>query len=331
VNYQFKNVLLANEIEDVKSLLAKNDLFFESKVSDIIGLYDEDKLIATGSLDCNVIKMLAVDPNYQGEQLLNTVLSHLIHLLHMKKIYKYFIFTKPHNKKFFLDYNLFVIEENENIILFENKIDTIVEQLNEMKSNIKLNRGSTAAIVMNCNPMTLGHLYLIEKVANQHDNLLVFLVEENLSVFPFDVRMKIVKKATKHLKNVIVLPSTSYIISKATFPTYFLKEINQATQIYMNLDLSIFLHYFMNIFSIDFRYVGTEPLDPLTNLYNQAMKAILKDKVIEIERLKKDDLTLSASYVRKLASDKKFDEIKTLVPKSTYLFLKSRKGRKLIS
>ena len=331
MNYQFRNVLLPNEVEDVKSLLAKNDLIYESKVTETIGLYDDSKLIATGSLDHNVIKMLAVDSNYQGEQLLNTVLSHLIHLLHMKNIYKYFIFTKPFNKKFFLDYNLFIIEENQDIILFENKIDTIVEQLHEMKSELKLNRGTTAAIVMNCNPMTLGHLYLIETVANKCDNLLIFLVEENLSVFPFDVRMKIVKKATKHLKNVMILPSTQYIISRATFPTYFLKEINEVTSIYMNLDIHIFLHYFMQIFEIDYRYVGTEPLDPLTNLYNQVMVSILKDKVIIIDRLKKDDLVLSASYVRKLAKEKNFDEIKKIVPPSTYTYLKSKKGRKLFS
>jgi [citrate (pro-3S)-lyase] ligase len=331
VNYQFRNVLLPNEIEDVRLLLLKSDLFYESRVTETIGLYDESKLIATGSLDHNVIKMLAIDLNYQGENLLNTVLSHLIHLLHMKKIYKYFIFTKPHNKKFFLDYNLFVVEENDDVILFENKIDTIVEQLNEMKSNLKLNRGTTASIVMNCNPMTLGHLYLIETVANKCDNLLIFLVEENQSVFPFDIRMKIVKKATKHLKNVVILPSTQYIISRATFPTYFLKEINEATSLYMNLDIHIFLHYFMQIFDIDFRYVGTEPLDPLTNLYNQVMFSILKDKVIMIDRLKKDDLVISASYIRQLAKEKNFDEIKKIVPSSTYTYLKSKKGRKLFS
>jgi [citrate (pro-3S)-lyase] ligase len=329
MNYQFKNVILPNEIEEVKKLLADNGLFFEVRVTEIIGLYDESKLIATGSLDGNVIKMLAIDEDYKGEQLLTTVLSHLIHLLHMKRIYKYFIFTKPENKKFFIDYNLFIIEENEDIILFENKIDTIVEQLNEMKNNLNLNRGTTSAIVMNCNPITLGHLYLIETVSSKSDNVLIFLVEENLSVFPFDVRLRLVKKATKHLKNVFVLPSTAYIISKATFPSYFLKEIDQITEIYMNLDINIFLHYFMKIFHIDFRYIGTEPLDPLTHLYNQTMKTILKDKIKIIDRLAIDDLILSASYVRKLAKEKKFDDIKNLVPKPTYVFLKSKKGRNL--
>ncbi len=329
MNFQLRDIILDVEKQQVKDLLKQNGLSYEEQVNHTIGLFDGDVLVATGSIDDHVIKMLAVDLQYQGENLLSTILTKLISILNHEKKFKFFVFTKPHNKKFFIDYNLFLIYEDQDILFFENKIDTIVETLHELKYDLNLKRGSTAALVMNCNPMTNGHLYVIDKAVKSHDHVIIFLVEENQSVFPFDIRYKIVKKALKIYKHVTVVPSTPYIISKATFPTYFSKTVNESTQLYTSLDIQIFKRYFMDILGIDHRYVGTEPLDPLTNLYNEQMKKILGDKLVIVERMKQDDETVSASYVRKLAKDQKFDEIKKLVPRPTYQFLKSKKGKKL--
>lgn len=321
--------ILEKEINDVKLLLAKNGLSYEDKVTSTIGIYEDDALIATGSLYENVIKMIAVDQDSKGENLTATILNKLISILNQRGIEKYFLYTTPSSKKFFLNYNFSFIFENDKIVLLENNVNTIEDQLIQMNSKLSLVRGTTASIVMNCNPVTFGHTYLIETCAAQNDNVIIFLVEENKSVFSFETRLKLLKKVTKHLKNVHVLPSTPYIISNATFPTYFLKELNEASLIYMDLDISIFSQYFMRIFGIDLRYVGNEPIDQTTDAYNQAMKRILKDKLIIVERLQKDFVTISASIVRKLAKQKKFDELKNFVPKPTYQFLKSKKGRAL--
>jgi len=329
MDYQLKDIILDVEIQKVKALLKQNGLSYEDHVNHTIGLFDGDLLIATGSLDDNVIKMLAVDVKYQGEHHLSTILTKLISILNQERKYKFFVYTKPNNKKFFLDYNLFLIYEDQHILFFENKIDTIVETLHELKYQLNLSRGSTASLVMNCNPMTNGHLYLIETAAKSHDHVLIFLVEENKSFFPFDVRFKIVKKALKKLKNVKVIPSTPYIISTATFPTYFSKTVNESTLLYTTLDIHIFKTYFMNILGIDYRYVGTEPLDPLTNIYNETMKQILGDQLVIIERLKNHEVAISASFIRTLAKERKYEEIKKLVPQATYQFLKSKKGQKL--
>jgi len=321
--------ILEKEINDVKLLLSKNGLSYEDKVTSTIGIYDDDHLIATGSLYENVIKMIAVDQDSKGENLTATILDKLISMLNYKGVQKYFLFTTPASKKFFMNFNFSLIHENEKIVLFENNINTIEEQLNQMKEQLTLVRGTTAAIVMNCNPVTFGHQYLIETCASQNDNVIIFLVEENKSVFSFETRFKLLKKVTKHMTNVHVLPSTQYIISNATFPTYFLKELNEASLIYMDLDISIFNKYFMRIFGIDLRYVGNEPIDQTTDAYNMAMKQILKDKLVIVERLQKDFVTISASIVRKLAKQNKFDELKNFVPKPTYQYLKSKKGRAL--
>jgi [citrate (pro-3S)-lyase] ligase len=318
-----------SELDDVKSLLILNNLSFDDNVTQTIGIYENDKMIATGSLDLNVIKMIAVDTSHQGENLTALILTHLMSILNEKGIQKYFLFTTPKNKIFFLSYNFSLIYENDSIVMLENKFNTIIERLTRLKQSLNLVRGTTAAIVMNCNPVTLGHLYLIEKCASQNDNVLIFLVEENKSVFPYEVRFELLKKATKHLNNVHILPSTPYIISTATFPTYFLKETSERSYAYMNLDISIFQKYFVPIFSIDFRYVGSEPLDPATNAYNETMKKILKDKLVVIERLRNKQDVVSASLIRKLAKEKKYDLIKLYTPAVTYKFLKSKKGRAL--
>ncbi len=321
--------ILEKEINDVKFLLLKNGLRYEDKVTSTIGIYEDDQLIATGSLYENVIKMIAVDQDYKGENLTATILDKLISVLNHREVDKYFIFTTPSSKKFFMNFNFSLIHENDQLVLLENNVNTIEEQLNQLKHQLSLVRGTTAAIVMNCNPVTFGHQYLIETCSSQNDNVIIFLVEENKSVFPFETRLKLLKKVTKQFKNVHVLPSTPYIISNATFPTYFLKELNESSLLYMDLDISIFKNYFMRIFGIDLRYVGNEPIDQTTDAYNQAMKRILKDKLVIVERLQKDFVTISASIVRKLAKQKKFDELKNFVPKATYQFLKSKKGRAL--
>jgi len=317
------------ELNDVKHLLTLNHLSFDDNVTQTVGIYDGEVMVATGSLDSNVIKMIAVDPSHQGENLTALILSHLMSILNDRGIQKYFLFTTQKSKAFFLNYNFSLIYENETIVMLENKFDTIIERLTRLKSTLTLNRGTTAAIVMNCNPVTLGHLYLIEKCSTQNDNVLIFLVEENKSVFPYPVRLELLQKSTKHLKNVHILPSTPYIISTATFPTYFLKETSERSYAYMDLDISIFNKYFIPIFSIDFRYVGSEPLDPATNAYNETMKKILRDKLVIIERLRNKENVVSASLIRKFAVEKKYDMIKLYTPAPTYKFLKSKKGKAL--
>ncbi len=329
MSYQMIECKSAKELEQVKVLLENQGLRFEEKVEYTIGYYDQDHLIATGSLYENVIKMIAVDSNYQGENLTSVILTSLIQKLHKQGLDKYFLFSTPKNKQIFESFSFSVIVENDEIVLFENRLLPIVEKLTRIKKQLNLEIGQTAAIVMNCNPVTNGHLYLIETCAKENTNVLIFLVEENKSVFTFDIRYALLKKATSHLKNVHIIPSTQYIISRATFPTYFLKELNEASKLFMRIDIAIFMKYFMPIFSIDKRYVGDEPLDPTTNAYNETMKLMLNEQLVIVKRLEKDQTVISASLVRKMAKYQDYESIKALVPKATYQFLKSNAGKAL--
>lgn len=324
--YTFKDVLLPSEIHDAKKLLKINHLTYENNVTKTIGLYDNKRMVATGSIDHNVIKMIAVDPEYKSRNLSSTILSYLLFDMEANQVDHYFLFTKPENTKVFDNFNFNKIIETKDVVLYENKEKNITQTLQEIKKKLPLKKGTRHCIVMNLNPMTLGHLHLIEKAMPKDGDLIIFLVETNASKIDYKTRYNILKKTTSYLKNVHILPSTDYIISRATFPTYFLKD-EQSVDVYTQLDVSIFKQYFMPIFDIDMRYVGQEPLDPLTNVYNQKLVDILGNQITIIERLAFQEKVISASYVRSLAKQKKYNELKFVVPHATYKFLISKKGR----
>ena len=209
----------------------------------------------------------------------------------------------------------------------------LLEYLETLKPYLKGNASSlNGSIVMNCNPFTLGHRYLIEYASRKVDNLYIFVVEENKSYFNFKDRLDLVKKGTADLKNVVVLPSGNFIISATTFPGYFLKNSIKDVKIDCSNDLNVFAEYIAPTLNIKKRFAGEEPLDPITNQYNEAMAEILPKHGIEfdvIPRRKDEDGqgVISASRVRKYLEDGKLDEMKLLVPQTTYDYLVKRYNR----
>lgn len=183
--------------------------------------------------------------------------------------------------------------------------------------------GVNGAIVMNCNPMTLGHLYLIEQAKKRVDNLYIFVVEEDSSEFSFSDRIDIVRNNLKDVENVIVLPSGKYILSADTLEGYFTKKDFCGASIDASEDLELFLTI-AQYMGITYRFVGSEPKDKFTRLYNEAMKEKLPEygvNVVEIERLKYGNRFVSASDVREFIADKNWDAIKGIVPPYTYRFI----------
>lgn len=190
-------------------------------------------------------------------------------------------------------------------------------------------KSKNGSIVMNCNPFTLGHRYLIEYAASKVDNLYIFVVEENRSYFDFKDRFELVKQGTKDLDNVIVLPSGNFIISATTFPGYFYKSSLKETKIDCSNDINVFAQYIAPALNIKIRFAGQEPLDPITNQYNEGMAELLPNYGIRFEVIsrKKDDEgkgVISASRVRKCLEEGRLEEIKQIVPPTTYNYLIER-------
>jgi [citrate (pro-3S)-lyase] ligase len=174
---------------------------------------------------------------------------------------------------------------------------------------------------MNCNPFTLGHRYVIEHAAKECDHVYVFVLSEEQPPFPAADRLQLVKDGTQDLKNVTVFPTGPYLISAATFPTYFLKDRDTAVTAQCGLDIAVFSRYYIPKFGITHRYVGTEPTSVLTNAYNVALKAKLPIPVVEILRLESGSQPISASTLRSLLGTGQREAIRDLVPATTFDYL----------
>jgi [citrate (pro-3S)-lyase] ligase len=186
------------------------------------------------------------------------------------------------------------------------------------------------AMVVNCNPMTLGHKYLIDTALKKVDDLLVFVVEEDSSIFPFMDRFNIVKEELKDYKNIIVIKGGPYIISRGTFPTYFIKKKDEMLDIYTELDGSIFAKKIAQDLEIDIRFFGEEPIDIVTLNYNNTLKRILEDSSINVEIIRRkqlDNTIISASYVRNLIKVDKIEEAYKFLPNATIKYLQSNNGQ----
>lgn len=224
--------------------------------------------------------------------------------------------------------------EQENIVFGSNikresglkaSIDLGLKKwLNQLEHEKHDKNVKCGAIVMNCNPFTRGHLYLIETAAREVDVLYVFVVQEDKSVFPFQDRIRLVKEGTKHISNVTVLPSGQYMISASTMPGYFEKEDLQNEKLDASQDLGIFSQYIAPALNITVRFAGEEPLDHFTRQYNESMKEIFPEygiKFMEIPRKEEEGEVISASRVRRLLKEKNWEEIRKMVPDCTYYYL----------
>lgn len=175
-------------------------------------------------------------------------------------------------------------------------------------------------VVMNCNPFTLGHRYLIEQAAKQVERLFVMVVREDCSLFAYAERKAMVEQGVAHLENVTVIDGSEYAISQATFPTYFLKRLDDAADTQMLLDLDLFRRHIAPALGATVRFVGTEPTDRLTRRYNQLMHEVLAD-VRETARLEKKGNAVSASRVRKAMEQGDMSTIRKLVPPTTLPYI----------
>lgn len=323
MTYQLREAILDSEKEAVRTFLAGFGLRYDADIDYTASLLVGGKIIATASTAGNIIKAVAVSPAWRGENLTGRLVSHLLSRFRERGIHHCNVFTKTENIPVFTSLNFRLLAKTEVTALLESKNGGIEEELSALKKAYNVPEGPAAALVVNCNPFTLGHRYLIEWAAARHRTVLVFVVETDRSYFPFSDRFELVKAGTADLQNVIVLPSTSYVVSSFTFPDYFLKEVTAATDEQARLDAQIFKEYFVPAFNIEKRYLGSET-DPVTLKYNQALLECLNDAVTVVPRLENDREAISASRVRQLHERRDFTALAKLVPETTLSYLRQR-------
>lgn len=332
-NTEWVNLKNRIEKEEVERFLEGFHLILDHDVDHTIVIREGLSIIATCSKAKNVLKCFAVKEAYRGEGITATLISALIDKLFSQGIYHSFIFTKPSAAHVFSSLNFKLLHQNADVALLENGISDIHHALEDMKKKFELGSAEKAALVMNCNPFTLGHRYLIEEAAKANPEVLVFIVEEDRSLFPFKTRYDLVREGVSDLKNVKVIPGGEYIISSATFPSYFLREEGERLRAYVELDASIFGKYFCKHLNITKRYVGEEPYCKVTEAYNTALKHVLPSYGVEVHEVRRkafEDRAISASRVRDLIRAGELQSLKNLLPDVTLAFLQTSLGREIV-
>lgn len=354
---QTLNPTIPRQRQRIEAFLKRNGLRFDDMHYYAAITDDDGEMIAGGGLKGNVIKCVAVDDAHKGEAIANTLISHLIAHANEEGHSNVMLFTKPKNRQLFESLSFRLLAEAPEAVLMETGIGGInntVEALKKIKEEgevckennqecrkeEKTNLNITTpqhlnpstpqplttttplrgVVVMNCNPFTLGHRYLIEQAAKQVERLFVMVVREDCSLFSYAERKAMVEQGVAHLKNVTVIDGSEYAISQATFPTYFLKRLDDAADTQMLLDLDLFRRHIAPALGTTVRFVGTEPTDRLTRRYNQLMHEVLAD-VREIVRLEKDGNAVSASRVRKAMEQGDMSTIRQLVPPTTLPYI----------
>lgn len=306
------------------AFLRKAGLEADPDTEQTVLIWDGRELIAAGSRQGNLLKCIAVSSDRQGEGLTATVLTALRQDAFQAGYRHLFLYTKPQNRAMFSSLFFYPVAQTDQVLLMENQPGGIAGFINSLSAPVT--QGNIGATVMNCNPFTRGHRYLIEAAAKECDWLYVFVLSEDRSRFSAADRMVMVEAGVRDLPNVTVLPTGPYLISSATFPTYFLKEREKAQTVQCRLDIAVFTKYFVPKFGIGRRYVGTEPLSPMTAQYNAALAEHLPPRGVELRmlpRLEQGDAPISASAVRGLLDEGKFDVIRDLVPETTYTYLQA--------
>lgn len=313
----------------VDALLEQEEIRRDGNLDYTCGLFDDDwNLVATGSCFGNTIRCLAVSRERQGEGMLNQIISHLMEVQMARGNSHLFLYTKPGSAKFMSDLGFHEIARvSGRLVFMENRRTGFSRYCAELAKSRREGQ-RIAGIVMNANPFTLGHQYLVERTARENDVVHLFVLSEEAGPIPFAVRKRLVREGTAHLDNVICHDSGPYIISSATFPSYFLKDSDTVIRTQAELDLQVFGRI-AEVLGIQRRYVGQEKASHVTALYNEIMARKLPQQgieCIEIPRLASEDRIISASTVRQAIHDDKLEDIRDLVPRSTYGFFAGPEG-----
>ena len=312
------------------------------------------EIIAGAGLSSDIIKCIAVAAEARSEGLVAPLVSHLISLAASRGLHELKLYTKPENQAIFESLGFHVLATAPKAILMENGrgLEKYCEYLRTFRRE-----GRCGVVVMNANPFTLGHLYLLQQAATQVDALYVIPVKEEGQRFPYAERKAMIQAAVERPtaeqnyfsgrcpKNqfssanatptrIVVLEGSAYQISAATFPTYFLKDLSDAADTHIRLDLDLYTRHIAPALNASVRFVGSEPIDALTNHYNTVMKEVLP-AVVEVPRMETPDQVggdvmpgsdraskaISASAVRQALDEGRFSEAAALCPETTHPYL----------
>jgi [citrate (pro-3S)-lyase] ligase len=317
-----KQAYLKEEYRQIETFLANFGLRFDNDVTTSFYMEELGQIIGCVCIAKDIIKDLAVHEDYQGEQRALQLVEQAIKKIHANGYESVRVFTTTSNVKIFESMSFTLLASSNQVAILERGQNDIQATIIGIKQTIENITGSSVStldlgtIVVNCNPVTLGHYQLIEYATKRHDYVVVFVVDEDLSYFSFKERFALLHLAMMSLPNVILVPSSKYIVSSLTFPSYFLKTVEERDKAYAMMDALLFKDYFMPLLHLHTRYIGTET-DPVMVLYNLTLQEVLQDNIKLVPRFLMNDVVISASLVRSYIKEGRIEEALLLVPQAT--------------
>jgi [citrate (pro-3S)-lyase] ligase len=311
--------LYGRQSDEYLSLLQSCGLRDEGDADIVALMTEDDRLIACGALAGHTVKQLAVAADAEGQGVMAAVLSALISEAYARGTHRLFLCTKPDNLQMFRSMGFYMVIETKDAVLLENRkggLDSFLESIPKYD-------GVCGAVVCNCDPFTLGHRHLIEHAASHCDELYVFAVSEKGSMFSPQERLDMIRAGTGDIKNCHVFESDLYLISRATFPAYFIRDESRADLVKSDLDIELFCRRIAPALNISKRFAGEEPFSPVTRAYNERMKELLPAHGISFEEIPRLN-EISAGRVRSLITSGELDKIREMVPESTYEVIQRR-------
>lgn len=333
INLEFRAIRVdraGKQLEDIAALLSTYGLSLDQSVEIFVVAFQGKQIVACAGLDRNVIKCVAIDPQLRSENVSLALISEVVQQAAERGYFHLFLYTKPENELFFKGCGFYPLITVPGVLTFMENTPMGISRYCKELSKYKHAGQKIGSIVVNANPFTLGHRYLLEQAASACDWLHVFVVREDLSLFSYVDRIELVRKGAVGIVNLTVHEGSAYMVSKATFPTYFIKEKKDVETASTACDLLLFRNYIAPALGITHRFVGTEPFCAVTKRYNEDMKYWLQEastnspmiELVEIDRCAQSTgLVISASAVRAALAKQDFELIKTLVPNTTYEYL----------
>lgn len=333
LDWAVEDVSESSKVRDaIAGFLGSCGLDLDGNIVQFVTVRSAGRLVACAGMGENVIKCVAVSPALRGENITSRLITEVIHLAADMGRYQLFLYTKPENVPVFASCGFYpLVEMPGTITLMENSpvgLARYCESLAERRQPGE----KIGSVVMNANPFTFGHQHLARQAADECDWLHVFVVGENSSLVTYEDRFALVRDGLANLPRTTVHGGSIYMISKATFPSYFLKDRGIVDQCHTALDLIIYREHVAPALGITHRFVGTEPFCPVTRKYNADMKYWLTQApsaapaitVVEIERKARSGTAISASEVRRCLRADDFRNMADLVPQATIDLLRAK-------
>ncbi|MFC6163207.1 [citrate (pro-3S)-lyase] ligase [Lactiplantibacillus dongliensis] len=290
-----------------------------------LGIYQHDQLVATGSVAGNVLKYIGVcNKGVTAGARFNMIVSELINRAFHRQNFHLMVFTKSDYAASFQHLGFQELAHSATAALLETGNPNISDYLKQLPRVQPLQHPKIGSIVMNANPFTKGHRYLVEQAALENDYVYVFVVHAEASLFKTKERFELVRAGTADLANVMVIDGGEYMVSYATFPAYFLKSTEEVIKYQTTLDARLFRESIAPALGITSRYVGSEPLSRTTSIYNDVLKAELPPVITltVVDRKQTDDGNwITATQVRQLIATHQIEKLAGLVPPTTLAFI----------